>query len=313
MTMKRLAVAAVFGALATIGCSDATSPGNASQADRTEILSVLEESGWFDEDFGVEGAVEDASLSAVGFDLGRSFSMAGAMDTVPLTQRWGRRFHAPTARSREVNVSGDTATVVWSVTFGDGEFLLDRTRDGVANPTGKPMDVTTILTATLVKRAEADSAGRRWRLVALSPARTVNTAEDQRTVDITQVTVAVNGTVVKTITDASRRESVDQGLLDLAIGDEVTVRASVTNTTGHDNVPQTFVFLHLFHAREATRAWVRVPMRRSDDGTWFLTWQVRQDGRQRLIVDAIDSQTFNSDTEDDYRSEIWGVPYRIGR
>jgi hypothetical protein len=291
-----------------VACGDAAGPGNANDDDRAEILTLLQESGWFDETFGEEGATVDASLAVAGFDLG--LASAAAMDTVPLIQRWGRRYHAPTVRTREVNVVGDTATVNWSVRFGDGEFMLDRTNDGVANPTSKPMDVSALMTATLVRRAEPDSAGRRWRLVALSPRRLVPTDESRRTVSLTAVTVAVNGVVVKTITDASRRDPAE-GVLALEIGDEVRVMAEVQNTTGLANIPETFVFLHLYHARADTRGWMRVPMRRVDATTWALTWIARHDGRQQLSVDALDSQIFNSDTDDDYRGEAWGVPYRI--
>lgn len=304
--MRTRRLSGLLAVLAAVACGDAAGPGNATDADRTEILAVLAESGWFDETFGEEGTTDDASFAAAGPDLGA----VAAADTVPLVHRWGRRFHPPTDRSREVNVDGDTATVIWALRFGDGEFLLDRTADGVANPTSKPMDVTTFVSATLVRRAEPDSAGRRWRLVALSPARTVPTAADARTVAITEVTVTVNGATARTVTDVSRRHAVEGGLLDLEVGDEVTVTVALENTTGHDNVPPTFVFLHLYDARVGARGWARVPMRRGEDGTWSLTWTVRHDGRQRLIVDAIDSQTFHTDSEDDYRGEIWGVPYR---
>ncbi|MEX0691051.1 MAG: hypothetical protein WD934_06200 [Gemmatimonadales bacterium] len=293
--------------LLMVACGDAAGPGNANENDRAEILTILQESGWFDETFGEEGATVDASLAVVGFDLRLA---SAAMDTVPLIQRWGRRYHAPTNRSREVNVSGDTATVDWSVRFADGEFMLDRTNDGVPNPTSKPMDVSALMTATLVRRAEPDSAGRRWRLVALSPRRLVPTDESRRTVSLTAVTVAVNGVVVKTITDASRRDPAE-GVLALEIGDEVRVMAEVQSTTGLANIPETFVFLHLYHARADTRGWMRVPMRRVDATTWAQIWIARHEGRQQLSVDALDSQTFNSDTDDDYRGEAWGVPYRI--
>jgi hypothetical protein len=307
--MRLYLIPALLAGVAVLGCSDASGPGNASDDDRSEILAALSASGWFDETFGADGATDDLVASAAGFNLG--IASAQAADTVPLSQRWGRRFHAPTARAREINVEGDTATAVWSLRFADGEFLLDRTRDGIANPTSKPMDVTTLVSATLVRRADADTAGRRWQVVRVSPARTVPTAEDARTVAITAVSVAVNGTVVGTVTDAGRRHALDGALHDLVVGDEVTVTATVTNTTGHDNVPQTFVFLHLYHMRADARGWVRVPMRAQDDGTWVRSWTVRHDGRQRMFVDAIDSQTFNTDSEDDYRAEVWGVPYRI--
>ena len=311
--MRRTMMSVILaGSVLLAACGDATAPGNANDDDRAEILALLGETGWFDEGFGIDGAADNASFAVSGFNLGLTASAAGAMDTVPLTQRWGRRFLAPTERNREVNVSGDTATVTWSVRFADGQFLLDRTRDEQVNPTTKPMDVTSTTTATLVRRAEQDSAGRRWALIALSPARLVNTATDRRTVAITQVVVRVNGEVVKTINDVNRREDL-AGLVDLSIGDEVSVTASVTNTTANGNTPETFVFLHLYHASLSARGWARIPMEDNGDGTWTRSWIARHDGHQRQMVDAIDSQTFSTDTDDDYRSEVWGVPYQIRR
>ena len=297
-----LAAAAMSGA-----CSDATAPGNASAADRTEIIGLLEESGWFSETFGTDSATSDATLSVT---AAFSPSVVAAVDTVPLTQRWGRVFHTATNRTREIEVSGDTATVTWTVRFANGEFLLDRTRDAQVNPTSKPMDVSETMSATLLRRAEVDSAGRHWQLLTLTPGRLVNSATDRRTVQITGIDVAVNGAVVKSITDASTREALGN-LLDIQVGDTIRVTAHVSNSTGTGNVPETFVFLHLFHAGPQARGWLRVPMEPQGDGTWVRQWVARFDGRQRMMVDAIDSQTFNSDTDDDYRAEVWGVPYRI--
>jgi hypothetical protein len=52
-------------------------------------------------------------------------------------------------------------------------------------------------------------------------------------------------------------------------------------------------------------------MRRRDDGVFVRHWIVRFAGRERMVVDAIDSQAFNTDVEDDYRASGWGIPYRI--
>jgi hypothetical protein len=52
-------------------------------------------------------------------------------------------------------------------------------------------------------------------------------------------------------------------------------------------------------------------MRQREDGMFVRHWIVRFPGRERIVVDAIDSQTFNTDSEDDYRANGWGVPYRI--
>jgi hypothetical protein len=300
--MLMLGGAAVLGLAA---CSDATGPGNASGEDRDAVLSILTESGWFAEDFGVEGATLDAALAP-----GLSLSLAGAQDTVPAVRRWGRRRGRPAEREITVNVADDTARVTAVVTF-DGRFLLDRTDDGQANPTEKPLQEQATHHAVLVRRAEADSAGRHWRLVQLSPWEWRMTDEARRTVRVTGVEVLVNGESKILVEDPAELFDVDNRIPRLQVGDVVQVVATVENATGHGNEPASFVFLHVYHASPGARAWIRVPMEQDDQGRYVREWTVRFNGRERIGVDAIDSQTFNTDSEDDYRANAWGIPYRI--
>jgi len=49
-----------------------------------------------------------------------------------------------------------------------------------------------------------------------------------------------------------------------------------------------------------------------DDGEYYeKAWVARRARRERIAADAIDAQTFTTETEDDYRAGIWGVPYRV--
>lgn len=306
--MQRMTVFLLAGALGLGGCSDdATGPDTATEQDRQAVIEVLEASGWFADDFGLDGAVESLNLST-SFDLG----LVGlvAQDTVPLVRHWGRRRGTPVSRDVTVNVAGDTARAEGVVTF-DGLFMLDRTLDSVRNPTQKPLQEQAVQRAVLVRRAEADSAGRLWRLVALSPREWRMTDEARRTVTIQRVVVRVNNETKVDVTDPAELFGVDLRIPRLAIGDSVTVLAEVANTTGIDNLPPTFVFLHVFHHGPNARGWARIPMRQRDDGLYVRHWIVRFAGRERMIVDAIDSQTFNTDSGDDYRANGWGIPYRI--
>jgi hypothetical protein len=52
-------------------------------------------------------------------------------------------------------------------------------------------------------------------------------------------------------------------------------------------------------------------MQAREDGAFVRHWIVRFGGRERMVVDAIDSQAFHTDSEDDYRANGWGIPYRI--
>jgi hypothetical protein len=300
--MRALGAAAVVGLAA---CGDATGPGNASPEDRDQVLAILDESGWFKDDFGADGATLDASLTAA-LNLSRS----GIQDTVDPVRRWGRRRGRPVEREVTVNVANDTARVTAVVTF-DGTLVLDRTDDAQANPTEKPLQEQGVHHAVLVRRADADNAGRQWQLVQLSPWEWRMTDEAKRTVAITSVEIVVNGESRIMVEDPGELFDVNTRVPRLQVGDVVRVIATVDNTTGHDNSPQTFVFLHVFHASPDGRAWIRIPMIPNDEGQFVREWTVRHDGRERIAVDAMDSQTFNTDTDDDYRANGWGIPYRI--
>lgn len=309
MTHAR-AVLALAAAAALAACGEALGPGNASDEDRADILALLDESGWFADEFAVDGAVQSTSLAQVANVWFSSVGMAA--DTVEPVRLWGRRLGQPTSRERTVLVEGDTARVTYTVTF-DGRFLLDRTADGQANPTSKPLKEQAVQHAVLVRRAAPDSAGHRWRLLGVSPREHRMTDAEKRTVAVTRLEVSVNGTARLVIEDPSALLDIETRMPRLRVGDAVRLVATVANTTGHQNVPQTFVFLHLFHASPNVQAWVRVRMDETDPGEFVREWTVRFAGRERIGVDAIDSETFNTDDGDDYRANVIGIPYRVAR
>jgi hypothetical protein len=294
-------------ALLAAACSDATAPGNAEPQDRTEVLAALDQSGWFGDDYDVTGAIANATLSVTaGFDLGLAPS---GTDSVPLVRLWGRHPGTPIAHQITVDVANDTARVEALVRF-DGTFVLDRTDDGVLNPTAKPLQEEALQQA-LVVHGDPDGAGRRWYLAALSLRQWRMTDEAKRTVAVTHAEVWVNGSQVFTVDDPADLFDVNDRVPVLHVGDVVRVVATVGNTTGTGNEPATFVFLHVYHAGPYARGWARVPMRETETGEFVREWTVRFTGRERIGVDAIDSQTFNTDSDDDYRANVWAIPYRI--
>jgi hypothetical protein len=312
MFRKRLGALVMVGALAVTACEESLGPeGNASQEDRDEIISLLDESGFFAEEFGVDGTYDGGAAGAPA-----AVAAAEAAEVVaPLV--WGRRLGRPVRRVVTVDVDPEQgiATVYKEVYF-EGRFLLDITQDGQFNPTEKPLDVKLVQYATFqhLPADQADAAGRRWRLVNLSPAEWLMTADDKQTVNLTRVEVWVNGVLQLGITDASELLDIDGRIPRLHVDDMVEVRAWVENSLDNGNEPDTFVFLHLFHASPSALGWLRLPMERvvtDTDVYYVLSWTARHIGRSRIAVDAIDAETFTTEIEDDYRSNIWGVPYRI--
>ena len=239
------------------------------------------------------------------------------MAEVAAPRIWGRRRGLPVNRVITVDVDREngTATVSKEVSF-EGRFLLDITADEQLNPTEKPLAETLVQYATFRRRPadQADEQGRRWRLVNISPAEWMMTDVAKRTVNLTKVEVWVNEVLELEVTDPSALLELDSRIPQLEIEDFVSVRAWIENSVDSYNVPDTFVFLHLFHASRNARGWMRVPMEQAqgDMGPYYeRSWSVRHAGRSRIAVDAIDAQTFTTESEDDYRASIWGIPYHI--
>jgi hypothetical protein len=312
MTGKHLTVFALVGALGVTGCADGLGPeGNASQEDRDEILALLDESGFFADEFGTEGASDGGQAA------GLMLSAAAGQAEVEAPRVWGRRRGFPVGRLVTVDVDPRNGTALVSKeVFFEGKFLLDISPDDQLNPTEKPLEEKLVQYASFRRFPveAADAQGRRWRLVEISPAAWVMTEESRRTVELTRVAVWVNGELSLDLSDPSEMLKVDGRVPTLHPEDEVTVRAWVENELDNGNAPDTFVLLHLFHATQISRAWIRWPMERvaTDVDTYYeLAWHARRTGRARIAVDAIDAETFTTESEDDYRANIWGVPYRI--
>ncbi len=311
--MKRYLVTAVtFGAIALAACSDSTGPGNASEEDRQEILQLLEESGFFADDFGTEGATQGASPAP-----GPFAAAAAAAEEIAPPRAWGRRRGRPVRRviTIDVDPAAGTAQATKEVAF-EGEFLLDITQDEQFNPTSKPLNETLVQHAQFrrVDPATAEETGRHWRLVGVSPAEWSLTDPSKQTVDIVRIEIWVDEQLFLEVDDPSQLFEVDGRVPRLHPEQVISVKAWVANTSDAGFVPPTFVYLHLFHASLEMRMWVRLPMEMVETDSepyWIRTWTVRHAGRERIAVDALDAGTFATQDGDDYNANIWGIPYII--
>ncbi len=208
-----------------------------------------------------------------------------------------------------------------------GWFFVDRTDDALRNPGRKPLRDQMTRYALFRKvwlheeNAPADSVFG-WRLVALSPSEFTMIDPARQTVDISSVTLTGARAHV-TITDPSALLSLgrtDELLPLFRVGEEVKMEARVSNTdTGFD--PATYVFLHVPIANGPfATPWQRARIRMHDDGThgdaaagdgvYTAMWSVANVGRHHIAVDAINSRTLQNETDDDYNSTMWGIPYR---
>lgn len=324
--MKQLTSVAMVGVLALAGCNDSLAPAGtelapvtpgtpASQQTAAAVLSLLDQSGWSGLDFGAIGASSEFQNDGV---AGASaYQSAAAAVSVP--EFWGRLRGEPVSKVRTVTEQGDTAWASIKVDY-NGAFLLDLTPgDNRLDVTSKPLVESLIQQARFERTLTNEKGDRGWALVGITPQQYVATDPAQRTVKITQVTVSVNGVVKIDVTDPTAFEKVDLTAGDksghemplFTKGDTVKVLMKVENTTGTNNTPPTFGFLSSFHADPNGLGWRRMKMADAGDGSFSLSWVVQQRGRERIIVEALDAQSFVTPTADDYRANIWGIPYSI--
>jgi hypothetical protein len=208
----------------------------------------------------------------------------------------------------------------------DGKFFVDRTDDGIRNPGNKPLRDQLTRYALFKKiwfrpDTTGDDSLYGWRLIAISPTAFTMIDPAAQTVNITSVKFT-GGTSLITITDPTELLSLRRREHPLPLfkaGEEVKVEAAVTNTdTGYD--PPTFVFLHVPISGAicpGPRERVRIRMydngRNGDtvagDGIYTVMWTVRDWGVHYATVDVINSRTLQNETDDDYNSTEWGIPY----
>lgn len=297
--MRRLlAPAALALAVGAAACGNQES---SLSGDQQAILQTIAENApaWTEESPGTEGPVADAVAAPASAGL---YLAPG--DSYQAPAFWGRlrRAQGP-SRTRVVEVVGDTAHVSMTVAF-NGVLRVDTTFNGLLDPGSKPLHETARQHALFVRDS---SAARGWRLVGISARRFQNTAEAERTVNITSVTVTRNSGTPKVLTDPEALLS-PETLTSSTVGDTLTVVVQVSNTTGTDLVPPTQLFIHVRHFRPGTDAWARFPMQRQDDGSYKAHWVVRRPGAGVVAVDALDSETLSTESGDDYRSDLWAVP-----
>ncbi|MDD5772304.1 MAG: hypothetical protein PHX78_02415 [bacterium] len=207
--------------------------------------------------------------------------------------------------------SGDTATctvtIIRSVT---GILHVDTSLANSLNPGNKNFADTITFKFYLEK---APNSG--WQLKKISPRQMKLTDNSQQKVSIEWIKVIKGGITVLEITSSGQMLTIDD-LPFFKNTDKVTVQVKVANTSPRYN-PSCLVFLHRFiGASQINR------LRMHDDGKnggdeiayddiFTGTWYVKGPYRQLAVIDVLDSKCLQNQTEDDYNSIAWGVPYRI--
>ena len=338
MSRRRFSAAPWVLALTVFaGCgqNDPAGPKNAgndpaANADRSQIEALIESAPELDFTFtDDEGAAWGEATTA---SATTRTSLAPADSHVTDAARpvfWARIRRpgdSPPVRTVEyLEPPADNKALVKIRVKFDGLFLVDRTDDGIRNPGKKPLRDELTRYALFRKvwfhwSADTESVFV-WRLVAISPTEFRMTDPAKQTVEIESVTFDGPNTDL-TITDPATLLRLRGDANRLPVfhgGEEVKVEAKVTNTdTGFD--PPTFVFLHV---PTSSALWPgpldrrRIRMldngRNGDavagDGIFTAIWTVRDAGIHHAAIDVINSRTLQNETDDDYNSTTWGIPY----
>ena len=295
------------GTTTTAGTGTVSDQNAIEQLLSSDDLFMQEMSDMLDED---ESVMEE-SLRGIELQLSSPNLIDTTMPAAEFHQRWRRQRTGLTGinKSFEFGKDGDTSYCMVSVTRSiTGKFWVDTTRDGMRNPGEKPL-ADTISHKWYFEKYP----GRGWHLAKISPREIKLTDTFKQKVFIDRVQVELNGQTVIDIT------SPDQMILreDLPLfssGQDVKVMATVRNTDP-TYYPETLVFLHhvkLFgHKRLKMHDDGTNGDDVADDGVWTATWNVWGRLRHYLVIDVLDSKCLQNQTEDDYNSNAWGLPYRL--
>ncbi|HYR53003.1 MAG TPA: choice-of-anchor X domain-containing protein [Candidatus Dormibacteraeota bacterium] len=334
MTMRRLAAAMLpmLSILSLEGCgSNGTVKPVATQLDanQTAIQNLISNAPEFALSFDDEGELSGDATTAVSTTSGAQSAQTDSMAVLPV--RWGRwRIppHHPPTRTVTFLTPPDSnqALVRVNVKF-DGWFFVDLTDDGIRNPGKKPLRDQKTRYALFKKiwfhpDSTSDDSLFGWRLLAVSPVEFTMIDPSKQTVAIHSVTMTGEQSHI-TITDPATLLSLRKnaaGLLPLfREGETVKVEAAITNTDA-GYIPPTFAYLHApiaEHAFPGPHDWIRILMFddgthgdvTAGDGTYTAEWTVGNFRSHHIAVDVLNSRCLQNQTNDDYNSTTWAIPY----
>lgn len=333
MTLQRSLSAALplLTILSLTGCgaSGTVKPAaTQASADKAAIESLVSTASEFALSFDDNGELLGDATTAAASTSGSQATQTDSTAIIPV--HWGRWRvppHHPPVRTITFLTPPDSnrALVKVNVKF-DGWFFVDLTDDGLRNPGKKPLLDQKTRYALFKKiwfhaDSTSDDSIFGWRLVAVSPIEFTMIDPARQTVAIHSVTLTGEHTHV-TISDPATLLSLGHtaGLLPIfRAGETVKVEAEVTNTD-HGFDPPTFVYLHApinEHAFPGPHDWIRIFMYddgthgdvTAGDGTYTAEWTVQNLRRHHIAVDVLNSRCLQNQTDDDYNSTTWAVPF----
>lgn len=307
---RRLITGVITIGLLVPGLLPAADQAAQKRKDKREIKKLIEQSAYFNA-FLTGTTKRYGSAYSEGNSPGSmspSSPMAADGEAV-LPAGWGRRLETDPVRTSTVIVVGDTATVSTVIDI-DATLYVDTSFDGRKNPGAKPIE------DTIYRYSTWQREDGKWHLTEISPADVRLSDPARQTVFVTEVKVSVNDTLVMDITDPADKRDVETEIVRVTNGDVVKVEASVTNSSASGLDPLTYVYCHPNRPVGGRDLMYDDGVNGGDaiaaDGVWTYTYTVNlEDGCHFAAVDALDSLCLQNETEDDYNSAAWGMPYVV--
>lgn len=283
-----------------------TSTESSTQAELENIINQNPDIFTTDQEETEETAAYASVSSLADMQYISAYYVDAASATLPVA--WFRKKQGAPTRNISINEQGDTATVTIT-TIWAGKLYVDRTRDGKNNPGSKP------IADTGIKKAYFEKIYGIWNLkkVACVDHNLINPAK--QTVDITQVKAETNSQSY-IITDPGKLMDIATELPTFAPGTEVKVIATVSNTVQTWNPP---VYVYLHHGMP----WAHNRQLMYDDGTngdevagdgkYTRTYTIGSGSNvyRSCVIDVLDSACLQNETNDDYNSTAWRMPYKV--
>ena len=215
--------------------------------------------------------------------------------------------------SAEIIITGEVSTGICSVAVIrkiSADLIIDTVWDGVFVPGSKPISVTRY-TKFIVEKFEDETSHGGWRIVSATPSEHMLT-DDEQEVFVSSMKLYKNDELIWECMDQREFYNVDSELPVLLVGDFVRMEATV-NHLNPIYEPEFFVIAHgplSGHSRHIMYDNGLYGDKTAGDGVFSYEWYVEYTGHhQRIAVDAIDTDTFEDQIEEDYDSSAWGIHF----
>ncbi|NLP04658.1 hypothetical protein GX411_01730 [Candidatus Fermentibacteria bacterium] len=237
----------------------------------------------------------------------------GGQDDVGLPEAWWRELTGlgqPT-----VVFENDPATGVCTLTVNRpliAELNIDVVWDGQLTPGTKDIDVLRTRRVVVVKTGDSSDPYGGWAVSAVTPAEFVLNSDIEQEVFIQSMAFYMSDSLIWECGSPEDFYAVPGDLPVVQFGSLCRLEATVLHTNPVETPPY-FVYVH-----GPLPAWQRHLMYDNgtmgdlvaDDGIYTYEWYAEDTIDPRVIAaDVIDADTFADQTEQDYDSGAWSIPY----